>query len=164
MIPKFPADQVFCKSHSRGNKSHFLAFGGHKRLIYLVNVLAAGAMMVAGVAAKGAEDPGARATQQNQLQRQQQQEALQLRMQQQQRATQNPPQDSRQKQELETLQAQQRQRQQQLHYRQDIEPAIAQPSDDVGTRRAKEDMVRKKVQREGEAELQRSDAELQKKK
>ena len=163
MIPNSSINRVFRKSRSRGNKSRFAAASDRKGLIYWANLFLAVVMMIAGVAAAGAEDPGARAVQQNQLQRQQQQEALQLRMQQQQRATQNSPQDARQKQELEKLQVQQRQRQQELHYRQSIEPATAQPSDDMGTRVAKEDMERKNAQREGEAELKRSDAERQKK-
>jgi hypothetical protein len=113
--------------------------------------------------AGGAEDPGARALQQQQIQRQQQQDALQLRLQQQQRATQNPPQDARQKQAVEKLTIDQRQRQQELHYRQDIAPPTAQPSDDAGTRRAKEAMEREQAQRQGQELLQRSDAELKKK-
>lgn len=112
--------------------------------------------------AGGAEDPGARALQQQQIQRQQRQDALQLRMQQQQSAVQNPPQDLRQKQDLEKLTIEQRQRQQQLNYRQDIGPATAQPTDDAGARRAKEAMEREKAQRQGQELLRRSDAELKK--
>jgi hypothetical protein len=164
MIPRSSANRVFRKSRSKGNKSRFAATGERKGLIYWANLFLAVVMMTVGVAARGAEDPGARAVQQNQLQRQQQQEALQLRMQQQQRATQNPPQDARQKQDLEKLQAEQRQRQQELHYRQGIEPSTAQPSDDAGTRRAKEELERRKARQQAEEQLQRSDAELQKKK
>lgn len=131
----------------------------YNSLIYrLCWVLAAGALPV-GNAACAAEDPGARAVQQNQLQRQQQQDALQLRMQQHQRATQGPPRDPKQKQELETLQAGQRQRQQELHYRHSIEPTAAHPADDAGTRRAKEEMERRKAQRRGQEQLRRLDAE-----
>jgi len=92
----------------------------------------------------GAEDPGARALQQHQLQRQQQQEALQLRMQQQD-VVQSAPADARQRQVLEQQQLEQRQRQDQQHYRQAIEPSTAQPSDDEGTRRAKAEMERQKA-------------------
>lgn len=136
----------------------------HNSLIFRVgHTLVCAAMLLPAVTAWGAEDPGARALQQNQLQRQQQQEALQLRMQQQQRATQNPPRDARQKQELEKLQADQRQRQQELHYRQGIEAPTAQPTDDAGTRRAKEEMERRKAQLQGQEELRRSEAEQRKK-
>ena len=125
--------------------------------------LAAIGWMAAAVTAWGAEDPGARAVHQQQIQRQQQQEALQLRMQQQQRAVQHPPQDAAQKQALERLQVDQRQRQQELHYRQSIEPPVVQATDDEGTRRAKEAVERQKAQQQGQELLRRSDSQLQKK-
>src|SRR5262245_35381708 len=99
------------------------------RRLWLASVACAS---LTGVAA-GAEDPGARALQQQQLQRQQQQDALQLRMQQQQRAVQTPPADARQQQTLRQLEIEQQQRQQDLQYRQGIEPSTAQPTDDIGT-------------------------------
>lgn len=119
--------------------------------------------MALAVPAWGADDPGARALQQQQIQRQQQQDALQLRMQQQHRAAQNPPRDARQKQAQERLEVEQRQRQQALHYRHGVEPATAQPSDDDGARRAKEGMERQKAQQQGQEFLRRSEVELQKK-
>jgi hypothetical protein len=112
-------------------------------------------------AAGGAEDPGARALQQHQTQRQQQQDAFQLRMQQQQRATQAPPADTRQQQAGKQLEIEQQQRQQELHYRQGIEPSIAQPTDDDGTRRAKAQLEQQKAQRQGSRQLQRFDGETQ---
>jgi hypothetical protein len=124
-------------------------------------MISAGWLALAG-AAWGADDPGARALQQQLLQRQQQQEALQLRMQQQQRVAPNPPRDARQTQAQEQLQVGQRQRQQELHYRQGIEPITAQPSDDAGTHRAKEGMELQRVQQRGQELLQRSGAEQQK--
>ncbi|MGH8641750.1 MAG: hypothetical protein ACRET6_08555 [Burkholderiales bacterium] len=111
--------------------------------------------------AGGAEDPGARALQQHQLQRQQQQDAVQLRMQQQQRSTQAPPADARQQQAGKQLEIDQQQRQQELHYRQGIEPPSAQPADDEGTRRAKAQLDLQKAQRESSRQLQRFDAETQ---
>jgi hypothetical protein len=125
--------------------------------------LAAIGWMAVAVPAWGADDPGARAVHQQQIQRQQQQDALQLRMQQQQRAVQHPPQDTAQKQALERLQADQRQRQQELHYRQSIEPPVVQPTDDEGTRRAKEAAERQKAEQQGQELLRRSDTHLQKK-
>ncbi|HET9404909.1 MAG TPA: hypothetical protein VFO57_10045, partial [Burkholderiales bacterium] len=109
----------------------------------------------------GADDPGARALEQHQLQRQQQQEALQLRMQQQQRAVQSTPADPRQKQAQEKLRADQQLQQQQLHYRQAIEPAAAQPSDDQGARRAKAERDRLEAQRQGQRQIRQSDWDLQ---
>ena len=107
----------------------------------------------------GAEDPAARALQQNQLQRQQQQDALQLRMQQQ-NATQNLPADTRRQPALEQLQVDQRQQQQQLHYRQTIEPGTAQPSDDEAGRRAKAQMELHKAQEQSQRQLRRFESEL----
>lgn len=111
--------------------------------------------------AAGADDPGARALQQHQLQRQQQQDALQLRMQQQQRATQSAPADSRQQQQARQLEIDQQQRQQELHYRQGIEPPTAQPSDDDGTRRAKTNIELQQARQQGQRELRRLDTETQ---
>jgi hypothetical protein len=120
-------------------------------------------LVIIGCAAPalGADDPGARALQQHQLQRQQQQDALQLHMQQQQRATQSPPTDLRQQQQARQLEIDQQQRQQELHYRQGIEPSTAQPSDDEGTRRAKASTELQKAQQQGGRQLQRFDAETQ---
>ena len=109
----------------------------------------------------GADDPGARAMQQQVLQRQQQQDALQLRMQQQQRAVQSPPADVREKQAREKLQIEQQQQQQALHYRQGIEPPAAQPADDEGTRRAKAEMGRLKAQQVSQEQMRRSEQEMQ---
>jgi hypothetical protein len=125
----------------------------------LVLTVAGWAALVA--AAWGAEDSGARAFQQHQLQRQQQQEVLQLRMQQQQRAVQSFPADPRQKQAQEKLQADQQLQQQQLHYRQAIEPETAQPSDDEGTRRAKAESGRLDAQRRSQQQIRQSARELQ---
>ena len=107
----------------------------------------------------GAEDPGARALQQNQLQRQQQQDALQLRMQQQ-NAIPTPPADVRRQPALEPSQIDQRQQQQQLHYRQAIEPGTAQPSDDEAGRRAKAQMELNKAQAQSQQQLRRFESEL----
>jgi len=112
-------------------------------------------------AAWGADDPGARALQQHQLQRQQQQEALQLRMQQQQRSVQEPPADPRRRQAMEQLQINQQQQQHELHYRQDIEPASTQPSDGEGTRRAKAQLELEKAQQQSQQQLRRFESELQ---
>jgi hypothetical protein len=112
-------------------------------------------------AAWGAEDPGARALQQHQLQRQQQQEALQLRMQQQQRSVQESPADARQQQALEQLQINQQQQQQELHYRQGIEPTTAQPSEGEGTRGAKAQIELQKAQQQSQQQLRRFESELQ---
>lgn len=152
------------KSRSTGNRSRSpipalkqrVGMGGAAAL-----AMVSGLVFAAG--AGGAEDPGSRALQQHQIQRQQQQDALQLRMRQQQRALQSPPQDAGQKQAAEQLQLDQRQRQQELHYRQSIEPATAQPSDDAGTRRANEAMEREKARRESEELQRRSGAEQRRK-
>lgn len=115
---------------------------------------------LAGIAT-AADDPGAKALQQNQLQRQQQQDALQLRMQQQQqRATQAPPTDAHQQQAGRQLEIEQQQRQRELHYRQGLEPSTAQPIDDEGTRRAKAQLEQQRAQRESERQLQRFDREM----
>ena len=97
-----------------------------------------------------AEDAGERAVRQDQLQRRQQQEVLQLRMEEQQRAAQSGPATLRQEQSLN----ERRQRQQALHYRQSIEPAATQPSDDRGTRQAKEAIRRMNAERESLQEAQ----------
>src|SRR5262245_28993111 len=112
-------------------------------------------------AAGGAEDAGARALQQHQLERQQQQDALQLRMQQQQRATQAPPANARQQQAGKQLEIDQQQRQQELHYRQSIEPSAAQPVDDEGTRRAKAQIELERARQQSQLQLQRLDREMQ---
>jgi hypothetical protein len=123
-----------------------------------VSVLVAGWLLLAAPAVGRADDPGARAVQQQQLQRQQQQESLQLRMQQQQRAVQSPPQNAEQRQALERLQIERRQRQQALHYRQGIEFAARRPAGDAATRRAQEDIERMRANEQGEALLRRPEA------
>jgi hypothetical protein len=115
----------------------------------------------ATAAAVSADDPGARALQQHQLQRQQQQDALQLRMLQQQGSVQNPSADARQQQALEQLQINQQQQQQQLHYRQGIEPVSAQPFEGEDTRRAKAQMDLQKAQQQSQQQLRRFESELQ---
>ena len=112
-------------------------------------------------AAWGADDPGARALQQHQLQRQQHQEALQLRMQQQQRNVQESPADPRRQQAVEQLQINQQQQQRELHYRQGIEPASAQPSEGEGSRRAKAQMELEKAQQQSQQQLRRFESEPQ---
>ena len=118
-------------------------------------------MMTGTVAA--ADDPAARALQQNQLQRQQQQDRLQLRMQQDQRAAQYPPADARQRQAMEQLELDQAQRQQQLHFQQQraqqARPDL--PSDDPGTRDAKAQIEQQRAARESRQQLQQFDRELQ---
>lgn len=84
-------------------------------------------------------------------------------MQQHQRSAQKPPAGMRERQAREGLLIDQQQQQQQLHYRQVIDPPVAQPSDDQGTRRAKTEMERQKAQQQGQQQLQRFDAELGKK-
>ncbi len=144
-------------SRSRGKKSHTLVFGFEMDLFGRIRGIAISGLLALAGAAWGAEDAGARAVQQQLLQRQQQQEALQLRLQQQQRAVQSSGQDAQHKQALDQLQAGQRQRQQELHYRQDIEPATTQSSDDDGTRRAKEEMDRERARQQGQELLRRSE-------
>jgi len=112
-------------------------------------------------AALGADDPGTRALQQNQLQRQQQQDALQLRMQQQQGSVQNPPVNARQQQAIRQLETDQQLRQQELHYRQGIEPVSAQPSEGEDTRRAKAQMDLQKAQQQSQQQLRRFESELE---
>jgi len=112
-------------------------------------------------AALGADDPGIRALQQNQLQRQQQQDALQLRMQQQQGSVQNLPVNARQQQAIRQLETDQQLRQQELHYRQGIEPVSAQPSEGEDTRRAKAQMDLQKAQQQSQQQLRRFESELE---
>lgn len=113
-----------------------------------------------GGPAWGAADPVAREVQRNLQQRQHQQDQLQLRMQQQQHGVQSPPADARRKRAIEHLETRQRQRQQELQYRQQIEPPSAQPSDDEGTRQAKAEMRRQRVQEQGRQQLRRFGSEL----
>lgn len=143
--------------------------GGHRACLANIAVRAGrmgrllmtiGCVALAGPAG-GADDPGARALQQHQLQRQQQQDALQLRMQQQQRATQSPPANARQQQSEKQLEIDQQQRQQQLHYRQGIEPSTAQPPDDEVPRRAKALMELQEAGQQGQRQLRRFDYESQ---
>jgi hypothetical protein len=125
------------------------------------NLVACLAGLALAAAAWGDEDPTVRALQQHQLQRQQNQDALQLRMQQQQREAQSPPAGARQQRDLDLLQTDQQQRQQQLHYRQAIEPASAQPSEDEAGQRAKSQMELQKAQDQGQQQLRRFESELQ---
>ena len=147
------------KFHSKGRKSQ------SAYCVLLQRAPAAGWLAVAlsgmAPAALGADDPGARALQQHQLQRQQQQDALQLRMQQHQRRLHNPPADARQQQALGQMEADQQQRQQELQYRQGIEPATAQPSDDAGTRHAKAQLEEERAREQSQRQLLRFESEAQ---
>lgn len=116
---------------------------------------------VLAATARSAEDPGAKALQQHQLQRQQQQDAHQLRMQQQYRALQSPAVSGQREPSLEQLQIEQRQRQQADHYRQSIDPTTAQPSDDAGARRAKDAMKQLDIREQNQRELRRFDQQQQ---
>jgi len=149
----------FRKFHSKGKKSHAANCGLLRQApaVWWLAVTLSGAAS----AALGADDPGTRALQQHQLQRQQQQDALQLRMQQQQGSVQNPPADARQQQAIRQLEADQQQRQQELHYRQGIEPATAQPSDDAGTRSAKAQLEQDRAIEQGQRQLLRYESETQ---
>jgi hypothetical protein len=142
----------------KGKKTHPAYCGSLRQVpsVWWLAVILSGA-----AAALGADDPGTRALQQNQLQRQQQQDALQLRMQQQQGSVQYPPADARQQQAIRQLEADQQQRQQELHYRQGIEPSTAQPSDDAGTRRAKAQLEQDRANEQGQRQLLRYDSEAQ---
>ena len=124
-----------------------------------IRVAMGGVALAVAQLAWGAEDPGARALQQHQLQRQQQDDALQLRMQQQQRAVQSPPAGARQKQVLEKLQTDRQQQQQALHYRQSIAPPVAQPTDDEGTRGAKAEMERLRAQQQSQQQARQLERE-----
>ena len=147
------------KFHSKGRKSQ------SAYCVLLQRAPAAGWLAVAlsgmAPAVLGADDPGARALQQHQLQRQQQQDALQLRMQQHQRRLHNPPADARQQQALGQMEADQQQRQQELQYRQGIEPATAQPSDDAGTRHAKAQLEEERAREQSQRQLLRFESEAQ---
>lgn len=110
--------------------------------------------------ALSADDPGARALQQLQLQRQQQQDAVQLRMQQQQRGVQESPAAIPQ-QAHRKLDADQQQRQQELHYRQEMEPATGHAGDDAGTRRAKVQLEEDRAREQGRRQLLRFESEAQ---
>jgi hypothetical protein len=98
-----------------------------------------------------AADPGARALEQERLQRQQQQEALQLRMQQD-NVIRSAPADARQKRAIEESDIRRRQRQDAVHSRQSAESPAVQPSDDEGTRQAKEAIRREAAGRESRDE------------
>lgn len=111
--------------------------------------------------AGGADDPGMRALQQQQLLRQQQDAELQLRLQHAQRAVQSPPADAQKKQAQERLSIDQQQRQQQSHYRQSIEPQAAQPADDFGTRRAKTEMERFRARQQDQQQTRQFEREMQ---
>jgi hypothetical protein len=82
-------------------------------------------------------------------------------MQQQQRSVQESPADPRRQQAVEQLQINQQQQQQELHYRQGIEPASAQPSEGAGTRKAKAQMELEKAQHQSQQQLRRFESELQ---
>ena len=145
--------QSACKFHSNGISSRSASALAFFALVSL---------SFQCIAAPAGGDPGARAVQEQLLQRQQQHDALQLRMQQQQRAVQSPPADARLRQVLEQQQAEQRQRLQTLHDRQQIEPSTAHPVDDEGTRRAKAEMKRREAEQESARELRRSESEAEK--
>lgn len=146
---------------SMWNKSRQAVCSPQENASWPLCAVVGGALLV--IPAWGADDPGARALQQHQLQRQQQQDALQLRMQQQQNSVQGAPVDSRQIQAVEQLQINQRLEQQQLHYRQGIEPVADQPSDDHATRGAKRQMELDKAQQQGRQQLRRFESQLQEK-
>ena len=114
-------------------------------------------------AAGGADDPAARALQQNQLLRQQQQDQMQLRMQQYQHSAQNPPADARQGQVLEQLELDQALRQQQLQMeqRRALQTRPDVPSEDAGTRAAKAQIDQARARQESQRQLQQFDWELQ---
>jgi hypothetical protein len=146
------------KSHARR-----IARGKRREFRKLSCTCWAAVLAVAAATAYGADEPGVRALQQQNLQRQQQQESLQLRMQQQQSATQGPPQDARQRQSLEQLQRDQARRQQELHYRQAVDLAAPQPAEAGATPGTKDDLKKLKTKEEGAALLRRFEAEQQKK-
>lgn len=127
----------------------------------ILGPFAGGAVLIAFQLAWSAEDPGARALQQHQLQRQQQEEATQLRQLQQQRAAQSPPSGVREQQALEKLQIDQQQRQQALHYRQSIEHQAMPPADDEGTRRAKAELELLRARQQSQQQARQFDRELQ---
>lgn len=127
----------------------------------VLGLFAGGAVLIAFRLAWSAEDPGARALHQHQLQRQQQEEATQLRQLQQQRAAQSLPSGVREQQALEKLQIDQQQRQQALHYRQGVERRAAQPADDEGTRHAKAELELLRARQESQQQFRRFERELQ---
>ena len=124
---------------------------------------AAALLLILSGVAGAADDPAARALQQNQLLRQQQQDQMQLRMQQYQHSVQNPPGDARQGQVLEQLELDQALRQQQLQMQQQralqTRPDI--PSEDPGTRAAKAQIDQARARQESQRQLQQFDWELQ---
>ncbi|MCC7486144.1 MAG: hypothetical protein IT529_14315 [Burkholderiales bacterium] len=103
----------------------------------------------------GAEDPGARALQQNELQRQQQLDQLRLRMQQQQSRARASREDAGGRGALERLEADQVQRQQRLHLEQQREVGSRPeaPSDDTGAREARRQLELQRARRESERQL-----------
>jgi hypothetical protein len=107
-----------------------------------------------------AENPAGRALQQHQLQRQQRDEDTQLRLMQLQRAAQTPPAGLRERQARERQQVDQRQRQQELHDRQAIEPAAAQPANDEGTRRAKAELELQRARQQSQQQIRQFEGEL----
>jgi len=120
----------------------------------------AAVLVATGLAPTAARaDPGVQVLDQQRLQRQQQQEALQLRMQQQDNVIRSAPASDRARQAVEESQLRQRQRQEATHYRQSVEAAPAQPSDDAGTRQAKETMRRQAAARENHEERPQSRSE-----
>lgn len=133
---------------SIGNKSHLPQHNNMKMRLLAVTILVALGFPATSIAA----EPGARSLDQQRLQRQQQQEALQLRMQQQDNAARSRSMDKRQRQAAEDSSARQRQRQESSHYRQSVAPPAAQPSDDDGTRQAKEMIRRQAAGRESHGE------------
>lgn len=126
-----------------------------------LRLLAVAFLLTLSVPALGADDPGVRALQQNQLQRQQQQDQLQLKMQQYQRNAVNPPADERQRQAIEQLEVNQQLRQQQLHQQQqrEVQARPESPVDDEGTRRAKAQIEQQRARRESRQQLEQFDLE-----
>ena len=126
-----------------------------------LRLLVVALLLTLSVPALGADDPGVRALQQNQLQRRQQQDQLQLKMQQYQRNTQNPPADVPQRQAIEQLELSQQLRQQQMHQRQqrNFQARPELPSEDEGTRRAKAQIEQQRARRESRQQLEQFDLE-----
>jgi hypothetical protein len=122
-------------------------------------------LLVMAGPAWSANDPGARAIQQQQLQRQQQQDQLQLEMQQSQRNLTNPPGDARQRQEIEQLELDQALRQQQLQTNQQraLQGRPEMPWDDRATRDARAQIEQQRARQESQQQLQQFDQELQSK-
>jgi len=130
--------------------------------VYLRSSAVALLLALSGMAI-AADDPAARALQQNQLLRQQQQDQLQLRMLQYQHSVQNPPADARQGQALEQLELDQAQRQQQLQMQQQraLQTRPELPSEDAATRAAKTQIDQVRARQESQRQLQQFDWELQ---